>query len=126
MNNLKKILIIEDEKTILEVMVKKLEKEGFSVLTASDGKSGLNTALTEKPDLVLLDIVLPEMDGLTLLEELRKSDIGKNLPVIVLTNLENSENLEESKRKGVYDYLIKTDLSLEDVVKKVKSALKVT
>lgn len=120
----KRVLIVEDESQILDVLVRKLKKEGFNTLQARDGKTGLKMALDEKPDLILLDIILPEMDGLTLLDKLRESEAGEDIAVIVLTNLESDEKLEESRKRGVHDYLVKTDWSLEDVIGKVKKALK--
>lgn len=121
----KKILIVDDEEQIRNVLIVKLEGSGFDVVDAKDGKTGLEVALNQKPDLMLLDLVLPEMDGMTLLGRLREDPRGRNLPVIILSNLESAEDVEECRKKGVYDYLVKTDWSLDDVVKKIKSALKI-
>ncbi|KKQ41385.1 MAG: hypothetical protein US60_C0042G0018 [Microgenomates group bacterium GW2011_GWC1_37_8] len=119
----KKILIIEDEEAVLDILDKKLREEGFETVTSRDGKEGLEIALREKPDLVLLDLILPTMDGLTLLDKLRADVAGKNLSVVILTNLDNAEKIEEGRKKGVYDYLVKTDWTLEDVIKRVKQVL---
>lgn len=123
MTETKRVLIIEDEEDVLSVLVKKLEEAGFRTLTAKDGREGLEKALKEKPDLVLLDLVLPVMDGITFLDGLRKEEVGKAMPVVILTNLESAEKVEESRRKGVSDYLVKTDWTLDDVVNKIKQAL---
>jgi DNA-binding response OmpR family regulator len=119
----KTILIVEDEDPIRKALQEKLAREGFRVITASEGKQGLDTALTEKPDIILLDIVMPIMDGLSMLEKLRKDEWGKDVPVIMLTNLSDSDKIAQSTEKGVYDYLVKSDWKIEDVVTKVKEKL---
>lgn len=120
---MKKILIVEDEASLLTVLADKFTKEGFIVQRARDGREGMRCAYANCPDLILLDIVMPVMDGLTMLAELRKSPWGKDIPVILLTNLSEPEKVDESLRQGVYDYLIKSDWKLEDIVKKVKEKL---
>lgn len=121
---LPKILVIEDEKLVREALVRKLTTLGFNVVFAADGEEGLKKAEEELPALVLLDLILPVMDGLTVLENIRSADWGKSMPVIVLSNLSDAETVTESKKHGVFDYLVKTDWSLEDVVKKIKTVLK--
>ncbi|KKQ50299.1 MAG: Response regulator receiver [Candidatus Woesebacteria bacterium GW2011_GWC1_38_13] len=118
-----KILIVEDEETILSVLVKKLTECGFSVDTANDGETGLDKALNNNPDLILLDIVMPKMDGLTFIENYNQDKQTNKAPIIILSNLDNAEKIKECKEKGVYDYLVKTNWSLDDVVSKVKTAL---
>jgi len=118
-----KILIVEDDQSLVKVLVKKLTQEGFEVSTAANGKIGLATAIKNKPDLILLDIVMPVMDGLTMLQELRKDRWGKLARVILLTNLSDSEKVSEALQHGIYVYLVKADWKLEDVVKKVKETL---
>ncbi len=120
---MKKILIIEDEKAISSVLQKKLEESGFEAITATDGETGLETALNSDPDLILLDLIMPKMDGMTLLEKYNQQIQGKKVPVIILSNLDSAEKIEESKRRGVYDYLVKTNWSLDDVVRKIKDTL---
>lgn len=122
-NQVKKILIIEDEKSLVKALIKKLESEGFEVSVAYDGVEGLQKSLDEKPGLVLLDLILPKMDGMTYLAKLREDDWGKSVPVIILTNLSDDKKVLEAQKDGVYDYLIKTDWSLEDVIKMVKEKL---
>jgi two-component system, OmpR family, alkaline phosphatase synthesis response regulator PhoP len=118
-----KILIIEDEKLIVVALKKKLESEGFDVETEYDGVSGLRAALGMHPDLILLDIILPGIDGVTLLSSLRADEWGAKVPVIILTNLNDASTIEESRKKGVNSYLVKTDWKLNDVVDKVRSTL---
>lgn len=122
----KKILIVEDERLLSEAVKRKLEKEEFEVTTAIDGQEGLVKAFGGHPDLILLDIILPVVDGLTLLDRLRKDSWGSKVPVIILTNLSDAETVSESRQKGVNDYLVKTDWSLNEVVAKVKEKLKVS
>jgi DNA-binding response OmpR family regulator len=119
----KKILIIEDEKALSQALFDKLERDGFIVIRACNGKIGLEMALEEKPDLILLDIVMPVMDGLTMLQELKKDDWGNKAKVIVLTNLYDSEKVTDCVEQGVTDYLIKTDWKLVDIIEKIKLKL---
>jgi response regulator RpfG family c-di-GMP phosphodiesterase len=122
-SNKKTILIVEDEAPLLKAVKTKLELSGFSVITAEDGLTGLDLALTKKPDLILLDIIMPKMDGMSVLQKLRKNPAGKNIPVIVLTNLSDADKMQEAEKRGVHDFLIKSDWRLEDVVSKVKERL---
>lgn len=119
----KKILIIEDELTLRSVLAEKLKSEGFEVLEAKNGQEGLDFSISQKPELILLDIVMPKMDGLTMLEKLREDSWGKKVPVIVLTNLSSGAEMSRSAENGVSGYLVKTDWKLEDVVKKIKEIL---
>lgn len=120
----KKILIIEDEKPLRSALHDKLSREGFSViLEAQNGKDGLEIALREHPDMILLDIVMPVMDGMTMLRELRKDAWGKDVKVIILTNLSDNEKVGEAVSGGAYDYLVKTDWRLEDVISKIRERL---
>ncbi len=120
----KKILLIEDEEALQQTMAEYLTDEKFEVLGAMDGQIGLTLAQTKSPDLILLDIVLPKMDGFAVLEEIKKDEKTKNIPVILLTNLESMENIQRAFEKGAVAYLIKADFKLEDVVKKIKEILK--
>jgi len=112
----KKILIVEDEEAVSDILTDRLAKEGFETLTAKNGKEGLESALKEHPDLILLDIVMPVMDGMTMLGELREDEWGRTVSVIVLTNLSDDEKISEAVGQGIYDYLIKTDWKIEDVI----------
>ncbi|KKQ40907.1 MAG: Response regulator receiver protein [Candidatus Magasanikbacteria bacterium GW2011_GWA2_37_8] len=121
----KKILIIEDEVILLEALRNKFSSKVFQVFTAADGIEGLEVAKKEHPDLILLDLVMPRMDGMTMLKILRQDAWGKLVPVIILTNLNESEKIEESIKNGVFDYLVKVNRHLDDVVKKVKNRLNI-
>ena len=119
----KKILIIEDESTLNKSVVDFLSAENFQVLSALDGEAGLEMAKKEIPDLILLDIILPEKDGYEVLDELKKDEKTKNIPVILLTNLESQEDIVRAFEKGATTYLVKSDYKLQDVAKKIKTAL---
>lgn len=119
----KKVLVIDDEKVLMELLVSKMQQAGFAALGARDGQEGLDMALKEKPDLILLDIVMPKMDGITMIKKLREDKWGKSAPVIVLSNLNTAESVERSMAAGVFDYLVKVDYSLDDLVEIAKKKL---
>lgn len=116
----KTVLIIEDDQSLLKILSHTLTRENITVLEALDGETGLKKAFEEHPDLILLDIVLPKMDGLTVLKNVRNDEWGKNVPVITLTNLGDIKTVSEVLEIGASDYLIKSEWKLEDLVRKVK------
>ncbi|MFA6383150.1 MAG: response regulator [Parcubacteria group bacterium] len=120
----KKILVIEDEVSLQKSLSEFLEEENFEVISALDGEKGLAMAQEEKPDLILLDIILPKKDGYEVLAELKQSEQTKRIPVILLTNLEGPEDIEKAFENGASTYLVKSNYKLEDIVKKIKSTLK--
>ncbi len=122
-NEPKKILIVEDDEIMLKVLSDKLKLEGFAVTEARDGIEGFDKALEERPDLILLDIILPKMDGLTIIKKLRADKRWKNAPVIILTVLSEAEKVAEALENGAFTYLVKLDIQIEDVVKKVRDTL---
>lgn len=119
------ILIVEDEVAMLKALQLKFQKERFRVLLAKNGVEGLDIAPREQPDIILLDILMPEMDGMTMLKKLRKlNEWGKRVPVIILTNVSESDELN----KQVVDtepsfYLVKSDWKLDDIASKVRERL---
>lgn len=119
----KKVLIVDDEKPLLDIYHDKFSKEGFSVRLAKDGKEGLEAAEKENPDIILLDILMPVMDGITMLKKLKENKWGKDVPVILLTNLDDTSKVAEAASMGVFDYLVKQDYKIDDLVKKVKEKL---
>lgn len=121
----KKILIVEDEETQIVAMSESLTKNGFEVLVASNGKEGLDKALKEHPDLILLDIVMPIMSGMEMLKELRKDEWGVSVPVILLTNVDDIEKVAEGLGEDVLDYIIKSDLNIDKVVERINNKLKI-
>ena len=123
MSTSKIILVIEDEHPILLVLRDRLRDEGYRILEARNGEDGLSIALKEHPDLIVLDLLMPIMDGISVLRNLREDEWGKTAKVIVLTNLSENQKLKEAQTFGVNDYLIKTDWKIEEVIEKIKSKL---
>ncbi len=120
----KKILFIEDESALQKTFGDFLGKEGFELISALDGETGLKLAEKEIPDLILLDLILPKIEGIELLKKLRENPKTKDIPVIVLTNVEDFKKLQEALELGVKAYLVKTDFTLEEVLEKIKQELK--
>ncbi|MBU1176947.1 MAG: response regulator [Patescibacteria group bacterium] len=120
---MKKILIIEDEEILLELIQKKLVQEGYQVNIARDGLEGLEKLREEKPDLILLDIVMPRMGGFEVMEEIKKDDNLKGIPIIIISNSGQPVELSRAKELGVVDWLIKTDFDPTEVIIKVKKQL---
>ena len=122
---MKTILFIEDEIALQETLGSVLEEEGYKVIKALDGVRGLELAKKEKNDLILLDLVLPKMDGFEVLKSLRANAATKNIPVIILTNLENTDDIGRALELGATTYLVKANYDLEEVLKKVRENLAV-
>ncbi len=120
---MKKILIVEDELALLYALASQFSKKQFQVFEAVDGEEGLEKALAEQPDLILLDLLMPKKDGMSMLKDLRKHPWGKNAKVIILTNLSDAEKVDEALKNGTYDYLVKTDWNIGQVIDKVKASL---
>ena len=117
------ILIVDDEISLLTALRDKLTRENFATLEAKNGEEWLEIALSEHPDLILLDIVMPKMDGMAMLKKLREDAWGKNAKVIMLTNLSDIKNVVNAINQQSYDYLVKSDWKLEDVVAKIRQRL---
>lgn len=120
----KKILIVEDEISLMNVLRNVLTREGHTVFGAKNGQEGLATALSEHPDLILLDILLPVMDGITMLKKLHADEWGKNSKVIMLTNLGTNQAVADALELGSHDFLVKSDWKIEDLVKVIHDTLK--
>lgn len=123
-----KILLVEDDKTLREMYREKFEMEGFNITTKNTGKEGLESLEKDIPDIILLDILMPDMNGLEMLKEMKKNRLYRDIPVILLTNLGESKidmDPELSFALGIKDYLIKTKHTPDDVVKRVKQILKI-
>jgi len=116
-----KILIIEDEESVAEVLRDKLNNSGFEAEYVIDGKSGLKKIEEENYDLVILDLILPKMDGFQLLEGLKKRNI--EVPVIVSSNLGSGEDINRAKKLGAKDYFVKVETSIEEIVERIKRIL---
>ncbi len=122
--NLPVILVIEDDPILLKMYTEKFTNEGFKVLTAQDGETGLEAALKNKVDVILLDIMLPRISGTDLLKKLRESEKGKNILVVVLTNLADPSEKQKAINLGVKDYLVKAMQNPAQVVDRVKERIK--
>lgn len=118
-SQIKTILVVEDEVPLITSLKIKLERAGYKVLEAMDGEQGLKLALSKHPDLILLDIIMPVMDGITMMNKLREDEWGKTAQLIFLTNLSSEEKELQAKQQGVHDYIIKADWKLEDIIKKI-------
>lgn len=118
---MKKILIVEDDKALFHALNDKLTSEGFEIIQAQNGEEGLVRALSEHPDLILLDIIMPHMDGITMLKKLREDTWGKNVHVVMLTNINDTNKISQTLELGSFEYLIKSDISLSEIVQKVKN-----
>ncbi len=117
------ILVIEDDPILVKMYREKFTSEGFNVLTAVDGESGLDMALKSKIDIILLDVMLPRMSGIDLLKRLREHEKGKNTLVVVLTNLADPDEKRRALNLGVKDYMVKAMQNPGQVVSKVKQRL---
>lgn len=123
----KRILIVEDEEAIHKAVSESLQNQDFNTIIATDGEKGLQVALNEHPDLILLDIMMPKVDGMSMLQKLRTDEWGKTVPVIILTNVNpNSNTVINSvlQNEPAY-YLVKSDVKLEAIVDKVREVLKI-
>ncbi len=120
---MKKILFVEDEPTLHKTFGEFLKKEGYEMISALDGETGLRLAKTKKPDLVLLDLILPRLQGFEVLEQLKGNPGTKNIPVIVLTNLEAPEDIDRVLTAGATTYLLKTEYTFPELVEKIKKAI---
>lgn len=118
-----RIAIIEDDATISQMYRMKFESDGFDVQLAGDGERGVALVKDFKPDLILLDLKMPGINGVEALKIIRKSDWGKDIPVIVLTNLGEEEASGEVRSLGIHSYIVKANLTPRQVVSRVKDAL---
>lgn len=122
-NGMSKILFIEDEAALQKTVGEILEQEGFEVLRALDGETGINLAKTQKPDLILMDLILPKKDGFEVIKELKRNPETADMKIMVLTNLGSNTDVERALELGATTYLVKADYALEEIVEKVKDFL---
>ena len=120
----KKVLIIEDEENLKFLLVQKFTEEGFDVEEAIDGEEGMKKLKENKPDLVLLDLLLPGIDGFEVLSRLKRDSNLESIPVIIISNFSQEGEIERGLKLGAIDYLIKADLTLDKIVERVRKALK--
>ena len=118
----KKVLIVEDTKSYLWILKEALEGQGFDVITAEDGEAGVETAIKENPDLILLDITMPKMDGIAASKKIKLA--GIKAPILFLTNMGDLKHISEAAETAT-DYIVKAEVSVDDIVIRVKERLKV-
>ena len=122
----KKVLVIEDDSMYRRILVDTLKKEDCIVIEADNGRKGLETALKEHPDLIVVDIMMPVMSGMEMAKELKKDSWGKDANIIILTNLTSEKTIAAFLATGAYDYLIKTAWTASDIVKRIMQKLEMT
>ena len=120
---MKKILFVEDEAALQEAFGDVLRQANYKVISALDGEIGFRLAKTENPDLIMLDLMLPKVHGFEVLQMLKKDPVTKDIPVIVLTNLEKMEDIDKAIELGAKTYLVKMQYNLEEVIDKVKKII---
>lgn len=118
-----KLLIVEDDEALSSLLADKFRADGFEVVLSVDGQDGLKQALSWKPDMILLDIVMPKMDGMTMLHKLREHEESKAMQIILLTNLSDTDKVYEAMSNGVFDYLVKSNWEIDDLVKEVRAKM---
>lgn len=118
-----KVLIIEDDKMLLNMYELKLKNAGIEVITAADGALGLEKAKNEKPDLILLDVILPKMDGFRVLKAIKEGEAIKNTPVLMITNLGQEEDMRKGNALGANGYLIKANTPPQVLVEEINKSL---
>jgi len=121
---MKKILIVEDEIPYIKLLHDKLASAGYEIIEAYNGKTGFEMAIRERPDLIILDIKMPVMDGMTMLKKFREDPWGKDANVIILTNLDDSVNISNALNEKLSRYLIKSDSTLSSVIEEVEMILR--
>lgn len=117
------VLVVEDEDALQLVLKDVLTVEGYDVILANNGIEGLEMALRDHPDLILLDILMPKMDGLEMLKNLRSDEWGKRVPVIVLTNLSDNEDIAKAVEEDVFEYFVKTDIRIDEVIARIREKI---
>lgn len=120
-----KILLVDDDESLLTIFSTAFKKEALDTVTANTGEDGLNKAKTEKPDLILLDQVLPDISGNEILKSLKLNNTTQQIPVFMLSNFSQEELVKEAINNGALDYVFKYQVEPQDVVKKIKEVLKI-
>ncbi len=123
-DNKKKVLLVEDDSMIVEMYKLRLEEEGFIILTTDKGSKAIEMAAKEQPAIVLLDIILPEIDGFTILRSIKSANSTKNIPVVLLTNLSQESDRQKGAQLGAADYFVKAQHTPADIMNEIKKILK--
>ncbi len=120
---MKKVLVVEDDQFLAAAYKLKLTKSGFEVMVASDGGEALAILREFIPDVVILDLIMPNVDGFTCLSRMKSDEKLKNIPVIVASNLGQKEDVEKAKNLGAAEFIIKSNVSIDDILEKINSIL---
>ena len=120
----KNILIVEDDQFFRELLNKKLLSLGYSITEAANGEDGVNLTKQKKPDLIILDLLLPSIDGFEVLSKVKTNPETSSIPVIIVSNLGQQEDVERGLKLGASDYMIKSQFDVESIVAKIKSIIK--
>lgn len=124
--NKKNILLVDDDPLVIRMYQNKLTKDGYIVNTASNGEECLIQIMKKKPDLILLDIMMPKMNGVETLKRLKEEEKTRMIPVIILSNLgDNPRDIEAAKKFGALDYLVKANITLKELSKRIKKAIEI-
>lgn len=115
----KTVLIVEDEQSMQRALKNKIEHAGYAVSCANDGEEALVSLRASRPELVLLDLIMPKMDGISVLRQMKSDESLRSVPVVILTNLSSGDKVAEAMQLGIFDFLVKANYSLDDVLKKV-------
>lgn len=118
MENQRTLLLVEDDSFLIEILVKKFKADNYKVLHAGNGKDALRKAHDEHPDIIMLDIILPGMNGFEILEKLKNDETVADIPVAFLSNLGQKEDVEKGKKLGAVDFIVKANHSLDEIVKR--------
>ena len=121
---MRKVLIIEDDNFLLDLEATKLKSEGYIVISASTGEEGIERIYDEGVDLVLLDLILPKIDGFEILKKIKEDDKLKKIPVIIFSNLSDSKDIDRAKDLGATDFMVKSNFTLDELVKHISKTLK--
>ncbi len=121
--NKKKVLVVEDDAILRQALTEFLEADNFSVIVATDGEEAVKFTKNNKPDIILLDIILPKKDGFDVIKEIKEDDNTKDIPIVLLTNLGSLSDIEKALALGATTYLVKGDYQLKEVMEKIKEIL---
>jgi DNA-binding response OmpR family regulator len=119
-----KIVVVEDDKFLRELITQKLTREGYQAIGAVDGEDGVEKISTEKPDLVLLDLILPGIDGFEVLTNIKEKEELKDIPVIILSNLGQRDDVERGLKLGAIDFMIKAHFTPTEIIAKIQRVIK--
>ena len=119
-----KILVVEDDKFLRELITQKLSREGYDVVGAVDGEEGVVKAKKDQPNLILLDLILPGIDGFEVLSQIKKDPETSEIPVVILSNLGQKEDVDKGKSLGAIDFLIKAHFTPSEIIEKIEEILK--